>query len=279
MMVKLLPVLLFTFSLSTFGEVNQDYFRTVPEAKAHVFWGRSSQEMLEPHSINVLIWNVKKAEKETWKKEFLDLGKNKDLFVLQEGYDDRNFIRTTLSFPGLRWDMGKSFTYVLYDNHATGTVLGSKAAPSLVFARHTKDLEPVTLTPKTLTVAKYPVAQRLHELLVISVHGINFTGFEAFQNNLNQIKSIVAAHTGPVIVAGDFNTRTQERMDAMKAIMKSLRLKTVVWKNGDQRMKAYLTPHYLDHGFVRGLTVKAAKVFGASTGSDHKPMTLHVRVQ
>jgi endonuclease/exonuclease/phosphatase (EEP) superfamily protein YafD len=44
-------------------------------------------------------------------------------------------------------------------------------------------------------------------------------------------------------------------------------------------MKFKLTSNYLDHGFVRGLSIKNAEVYPESTGSDHKPMSLELALQ
>jgi endonuclease/exonuclease/phosphatase (EEP) superfamily protein YafD len=43
-------------------------------------------------------------------------------------------------------------------------------------------------------------------------------------------------------------------------------------------MRWKLTSNYLDHGFVRGLSVKEAHVAGESIGSDHKPMFIEMAV-
>lgn len=268
--------LLFSLNAESSGLVRNRYFRTVPLSEAHVVFGQARDLSFERDSIKVLVWNVKKAARDSWRNEFDQLAQGRDLFVLQEAYDDARFLNTALSYNNFRWDMGKSFTYVLYDNHATGSMIGSRVEPTNINVLHTFDLEPATKTPKAMTMGTYPIKGEREELLVISIHAINFTSLDAFERNLDQARDAIVKHKGPVLIAGDFNTRTKDRTRNMFKLMAELKMKTVIFKNADQRMKAPLTKNYLDHGFVRGLQVKNAVVIGEADGSDHKPMVLEM---
>jgi endonuclease/exonuclease/phosphatase (EEP) superfamily protein YafD len=170
--------------------------------------------------------------------------------------------------------MGKSFTYNLYNNHATGTMVGSSADPEEVVVTHTPDYEPMTNTPKALTYARYALEGSDKSLLVISVHAINFTTIGPFKRNMLQARAEIEKHDGPVLFAGDFNTHHNLRTNYLMNMMKELKFSTIKFINGHQRMKFKLTGSILDHGFVRGLKVKHAEVLGKAKGSDHKPMVL-----
>lgn len=252
------------------------FYKLVPIEKAHVTQGRAVASDLDPESIKVFVWNIKKAGLDDWKKEFIRFGQNKDLFLIQEAYQKPLFVETLDAFPSVRWDMGISFLYKIYNDQATGNMIGSSVEPSDVLVQHTVDFEPGSDTPKTTTYGKYPVQGSDKELLVISIHGINITSFGSFKRHMAQIEKEINLHDGPVLFAGDFNTRTKARMNHMVEMMKRLGFQTITFKNGEHRMKFKFTPHYLDHGFVRGLKVKAAEVFKDSTGSDHKPMVMEL---
>lgn len=271
--------ILLTLQSQAHAHLVSRYFRKVPVDQAHVISGEANDRYLNPESIKVLVWNIKKTQEVAWKDEFRSFAKNKELFLIQEAYPNELFLTTLAELGNYRWDMGISFTYRLYNNLPTGTMIGSRVYPTLAFVKHTPDLEPITETPKAMTLAKYPVLGLEHELLVINIHGINFTSFSSFKRNIAQAEEEISKHEGPVIIAGDFNTRTKTRLYHLFSKMKALGLSEINFKNGDQRMVAVMTNNILDHGFVRGLTVKDAEVFGSARGSDHKPMVIEVAVQ
>lgn len=252
------------------------FFRKIPVSEALQTFGSARDRELKSDSIKVLVWNIKKTQEKPWKAEFSEYARGKDLFLIQEAYDIDNFLGVIKSYDGFRWDMGKSFTYSLYNNHATGTMVGSSAEPEEVIVTHTTDHEPVSNTPKSLTYARYGLEGSDKSLLVISVHAINFTTIGPFKRNMLQARAEIEKHDGPVLFAGDFNTHHGLRTNYLMNMMKELGFTTIKFINGHQRMKFKLTGHILDHGFVRGLKVKHAEVIGKSRGSDHKPMILEL---
>lgn len=258
--------------------ITNRFFKIIPESQAHVSHGSAHGREFKSNNIKAFIWNIKKAGLFNWQTEFERYGKNQDLILLQEAYQTNRFITTTSSFPGVRWDMGISFLYKRYNNQATGTMIGSVVEPTEVTVKHTPDLEPVVNTPKAMTFAKYPVENKPNELLVISVHGINITSFGSFKRHMAQAENIITKHDGPVLFAGDFNTRTKGRTKYLMDLINKYGFKPVEFKNGHQRMRWKFTNNYLDHSFVRGLSVKHAEVVGESNGSDHKPMFVEFSV-
>ncbi len=251
------------------------YFHRVPIERAHLTWGEAQLSELPADSLDVLVWNVKKGAKETFGSEIQRLGEDKDIFLIQEAFTSPEFIQKISWFSDYQWELGISFTYRLYSNNGTGNMIGARVKPTWVKVEHTVDLEPVTETPKTTAYAKYPVAGREEELLVISMHGINFTSFEAFARHLEQVRGEIERHSGPVILAGDFNTRTKERMAQVRTFTNSLHLLEVKFVNGNLRMTAVGSNNILDHAFLKGFKVRHAEVF-PSRGSDHQPLVLNL---
>lgn len=258
--------------------ITNRFFKIIPESEAHVFHGSAHGREFKKSSIKAFIWNIKKAALYNWQTEFEKFGKNQDLIVLQEAYQTKRFMGATSAFSGVRWDMGISFLYKRYNNQATGTMIGSVVEPTEVVVRHTPDLEPLVKTPKAMTFAKYPIENDDDELLVISVHGINITSFGSFKRHMAQAETEINKHDGPILFAGDFNTRTQGRTKYLMDMINKYGFKTVEFKNGHHRMRWKFTNNYLDHSFVRGLSVKNAEVIGESNGSDHKPMFVELAV-
>ncbi len=249
------------------------YFSRVPIERAHITIGNAQASELENSDLQILVWNVKKGVKENFHSELVKYGTGKDLFLIQEAYTADFFQESLAYFGNYQWDLGISFTYRLYNNDGTGNMIGSWVRPSWVKVEHTLDYEPVTETPKTTTYAKFRVSGKERELLVVSVHGINFLGLGAFERHVDQIKTNMMGHQGPVIFAGDFNTRTKRRYQEVVEMARDLDLTEVGFVNGELRMRSFGTSNILDHAFIRGFKINHAEVF-QSQGSDHKPMTL-----
>jgi endonuclease/exonuclease/phosphatase (EEP) superfamily protein YafD len=272
-----------SFSLSAVAApqdiILRHFIRKIPISEAHASYGVAQDRELKSDSINVLVWNIKKTEMSPWKREFSEYSKGKDLILVQEAYDNDLFLDTINSYEGYRWDMGRSFAYAKYKNRSTGTMIGSTAEPEEVIVTHSPDHEPITNTPKAMTYAKYGLEGTDKSLLVITVHAINFRELAPFKRNMLQAKAEIDKHDGPVLFAGDFNTHLKSRTNYLMSLMKDLKFKTVSFVNGHLRMKAKVTGYFLDHGFVRGLTVKSAEVLGKSRGSDHRPMVMELSLE
>lgn len=249
-------------------------YRPVPLEKSHTYRGYTLQNELNPFDIDVLVWNIKKTSMNKWEEEFLDFGKDKELILVQEYYDGEIFKKTIEGFTQMRWDMAASFSFPEKNNITTGTMIGSVATPSEVVVTQSSGLEPVTRTPKTIIFAKYPIAGRNDHLLVISVHGINLKGQKSFEHHMIQAKNEIEKHDGPILFAGDFNTRTKKRTRYLFSMVDKLGLEEVTFKNGQYRMEGAFSNNFLDHAFIRGLHVENAEVIPDSSGSDHKPLIL-----
>jgi endonuclease/exonuclease/phosphatase (EEP) superfamily protein YafD len=77
--------------------------------------------------------------------------------------------------------------------------------------------EPWLGTPKAVAVARFPLAEE-PALLVISLHAINFTlGVSDYRDMLGLLGSLLDAHPGPAVVAGDFNHWNPWRAAALEA--------------------------------------------------------------
>jgi endonuclease/exonuclease/phosphatase (EEP) superfamily protein YafD len=273
-------LLLSLFSVDATSQVDDKglgsfWFKILPEKDSLFKQGHSSERQLAS-KISALIWNIKKAQLKNWKKEFINFGKGKDLFLVQEAYETDVFLSTLNAFEGFEWNLGASFLYRKYGDAATGTMVASQVEPAEVLVKHSPDVEPIAGTPKSATFVKYPISGKAEELLVISVHGINFETNGAFKRHMCQIKRVIEKHAGPVLLAGDFNTWNDSRSSHLSSVTSGLGLVEAQYKNGEARMS--FAGHFLDHIFTRGLIVNSAEVIADSVGSDHKPFLLDFSV-
>jgi endonuclease/exonuclease/phosphatase (EEP) superfamily protein YafD len=106
------------------------------------------------------------------------------------------------------------------------------------------------------------------KLLVANVHAINFAGFGNFEAQMQHIELALAAHRGPALLAGDFNTWTTRRLRRIEGLMRSTGLEPIAFAN-DRRA----TP--LDHAFVRELDVLDSRIH-RSRASDHAALSFEL---
>lgn len=250
-------------------------FEVLSEKESMVTFGRGSRAHLNPYSIQALIWNIKKGSMEKFEEEFVRYSRGKELFLLQEVYRDDAFVSLIRKIRA-DWNFGISFLYKRENNTPTGSMVGGIFKATDSFVKHSPDKEPITDTPKSITFSRYPVRGRSQDLMVVSVHGINFETTGAFKRQMDQVHGELKNFTGPVLLAGDFNTWNKSRTSYLFEIISDLGLSEVRLKNGKYRKT--FNGYYLDHIFARGVDIKSAEVRPESKGSDHQPMILDFRI-
>jgi endonuclease/exonuclease/phosphatase (EEP) superfamily protein YafD len=131
--------------------------------------------------------------------------------------------------------------------------------------------EPLFPVPKSAMVVRYRLQGHDKTLAVANLHAVNFTlGLGRFGEQIEAVAQELAAHDGPVVFAGDFNTWSQPRLELLLGVTRRLALEAVQ-PAPDGRIRA-LGMH-LDHVFVRGLKVERATAPVVSS-SDHNPILL-----
>ena len=251
------------------------YFRTIPLNKAYAQRGTARFEYLNKDKVSLLIWNIQKLKQKQWEDEFNKLAEGKDLILFQEAYENKIFIEKTSALQDFTWDFAQSFEYLLY-GVTTGNMIGSNTRNTNAKVLHSPDLEPVLDTPKATMATTYPIIDSDKELLVISIHGINFTTNNKFYRQLNQIFALIDQHDGPVIFGGDFNTHNNKRFDFMMREAKKRNLINLDFRDSYLRKK--FSGNILDHTLARGVEVIDSYIPTDIQGSDHSPMVLEVKI-
>jgi endonuclease/exonuclease/phosphatase (EEP) superfamily protein YafD len=113
-------------------------------------------------------------------------------------------------------------------------------------------------------------------LLVANIHGINFTlGVAIYQEQLESLFELMKQHTGPIVLAGDFNTWSDERMQIVEDLAQSLMLESLDYTNHNRTI---MFGNALDHVFYRGLEPVEHDTWHV-TSSDHNPTHVSFRVK
>jgi len=250
-------------------------FFTIPQLKDVLRpLGQAQNSTLNPDHINILIWNMFKGKKDSWKRDYANLTRKCDVLILQEMFLDDQMKKVFADHVGFEYTTATSF---LFDKKqiATGVATASMSSSSFQTFLRSQDREPIVNTPKVILVTTYPIDGSEQELLVVNIHAINFVTDAAFARHIFSVIPKIKNHQGPLIFAGDFNTWSEDRLGFINKMVKMLNLSEVRFFP-DSRMRTFGNP--LDHVFYRGLELKDAKVWGEVEGSDHKAMEASFRI-
>lgn len=272
---RLFSVLLLSLFITTGVQAKRLWpaskFMIPPLSESYISMGQAREQQLNPKSIKILVWNMLKGSRKSWTSDYAKIANGNDILMLQEAYWNDHMVQGLDNLQDYLYQLGVSFLYLKDNNTPTGTVIGSKVEPVDSGFVRTRDLEPFIKTPKAMTYATYAIAGSAKELMVINIHGINFANHSAFENHIEQALDIIDSHNGPIVFAGDFNTRTKKRMAHLRGVLSHKGFTELGFRD-DKRSKVF--GNYLDHAFVRGLLVKDAVVLKHIKSSDHKPMRL-----
>lgn len=271
---------LFTILCALFAPVAEaGVFKIPPLEESFYQWGESTRSELDPENIKVVVWNILKAKKKKFQRDFAAIGSDTDIFMLQEVNDSDDFFEAYESYPNHQIHFGTSFTYkkrTFWGKRLkSGTAISSSASISDSGMVRSKELEPFVKTPKVVTWAKLPIAYSDTELLAINIHGLNMTKNKDFAAQVEMCGKLIQNHKGPVVFGGDFNTSDLEKYNAMMNVVIENGLVAVPFKN-DERRRSKFSKLIIDHTFIRGLQIKNAEVLHKLKSSDHKAMMLEL---
>ncbi len=219
--------------------------------------------------LNVLVWNVYKQNRESLYSELTRYAQNQQLLLLQEASLDSEFLSW---IKEQKWLANQVNAFKAFDVSAGVLNLG-RHAPMLACAE--LQTEPWLRLPKSGIYAKYALSNDQF-LIVVNLHAINFTvGTKEYQQQLNAFKQALSSHSGPVLVAGDFNSWSDARQQALQTSLSAYGLKSVKF-HPDHR-KTFITGLALDHVFYRGMTLIDAST-PISEASDHNPLLVSFRL-
>ena len=248
-----------TSLLAERAKVCSAYLGTLPVAEGQVLSG----------SLDILSWNIQKANNEGWMDDLLLLGGEAHLAFIQEAA-----LQAQLGELNPRGPLVQSFSegYTTASLN-TGVMTLSRHAPTMQcnFTR----TEPWLGTPKAATVTEHALEGRDDRLLAINLHAVNFTfGVDDLQEQLRPLVELLVTHRGPAILAGDFNTWSDARQRLVDRVLFQHGLEPLSFEP-DLRTTAFGRP--LDHIYVRGLTAEYTEVVPV-TSSDHNALRARLKL-
>ena len=228
--------------------------------------------------LRVLSWNIHKAVAPELVGELARLAADRapHLLALQEA-------RPGLDLPaGYAGHHATSFRRGLVGPEE-GVMTLARGAVAAARGVRSSERELRLFTPKAALISTLPL-EGGGELRVVNVHGLNFDpSGRQLARQLEDLRHRVEDLDGPLVVAGDFNTWNDRRMDAVRELARALDLREVApdFPGGTKgrlplrraRETLGLDPRlHLDRLLVRGLEPVHAAWLESYGGSDHVPL-------
>lgn len=224
---------------------------------------------LDPRAIRLVTWNVHKQADPGWQRDLRTLSSGNDIVLLQEIVLDSP-LRDLIADEGFRWVMASSF---LMSDIDYGVLTAARVQPVATCTE--RIAEPLLRIPKSAIISWFALRGRPETLAVVNVHAINFSlSLGAYRAQFRAIGEALAGHEGPVILAGDLNTWSAARAQAVRDVATRLGL-TEVRFAADRRSVFF--GHELDHIYTRGLALVASSAMLVRS-SDHNPVEATLRV-
>lgn len=215
--------------------------------------------------LNVSVWNIYKQKRKNWKHVLKRLSHSSQLVLLQEAGLTTEMV-DFINSHSLNVAMTKAFKLF-------GTSLGvmnlSASPASSACAFHAT--EPLIRFAKSALITHYPLSNG-ETLLVVNLHGINFDWQLArYTEQFEALSLELGGHSGPIILAGDFNTWRNDRLKLIYDFAKRFGLSEAEY-HLDERQRFFGLA--LDHLFYRGLDFHHAES-KVTDASDHNPIIAH----
>lgn len=224
---------------------------------------------INPASFSVISWNSHRSSHDDWHQDLVSLGRGADIILLQEAALAR-VLKPLPEVVASHWLMATAFHL---DDQEIGILSAALVSPEAYCV--SREPEPLFKIPKIGLAARFPLQGTERSLLVVNIHLVNFTlGLKALQRQILPLETIIRSHPGPVILAGDFNTWSDERESLVERKMADLQMSSVSF-DPDKRVRFF--NHPVDGIYYRGLEVVESLTYQVDS-SDHNPLEVHFKM-
>lgn len=220
-----------------------------------VQWGESSEVQLE-QDFKLCFWNIHKIKHERSLRDLNELVTKADILLVQE----------VIESPELSEHFQGQF---VRSWGQTGVATLSETRPVALQPLISRDFELGLFTPKAILISKYQWGDQV--VTIANVHALNFVSHSLYQRQMDDLARELSRASGPVIVAGDFNTWNAKRLKYLSATFSQLGLSEVDFFTERPRDPRIGLFGLLDRAFVRGVQVSELEILDQLDSSDHLP--------
>ncbi|WP_085247919.1 endonuclease/exonuclease/phosphatase family protein [Gilliamella mensalis] len=230
---------------------------------------RVNKPLIDQRSFSILVWNIfkqKRADCIDTLKQYVDKTK---LILLQEAQTTSPL----LNFISQHNKIADHVPAYRFNDIYAGVMTISDSLPTSLFSFREK--EPLIRVSKSALITIYPIRHSKQQLLVANIHAVNFSiGVKVYRQQIYMLLNRIKEHNGPVILAGDFNAWSRQRLNLLYHLVRSIEVKPV---NFSVDIRKTFMGRPLDFVFYRGLQLNAAEII-STTASDHNPLLVNFKL-
>ncbi len=238
-----------------------------------------------PERIIVVTWNAQKGGSDQFKPDLarLVIIGAPDFVFLQEARVD---LLTTERIGG---HFASSWSYPWPNGNVIGLLTLSKVPPTRIQPMPSKYKEFFVTAPKLSLATTYPLVNG-QELLAINVHLLAFERWTTtgIGSQMEDIRAVMEEHVGPIVLVGDFNTWSEDRLELVEKVVREVGLTEVTEfsserRTGDKEWDFLNWLFGIDEGipldrvYYRGFTHYSAKVLPYES-SDHRALQVSLEL-
>ncbi|OCG21294.1 hypothetical protein A9G22_09960 [Gilliamella sp. App2-1] len=228
-----------------------------------------NKPLIDQTPFSILVWNIfkqKRANCINILKQYADKTK---LILLQEA----QATSPLLNFISQHNKIADHVPAYCFNDIYVGVMTISNSLPTSLFSF--REREPLIRVSKSALITIYPISNSKQQLLVANMHAVNFSiGVKAYRQQMHMLLNRIKEHNGPIILAGDFNAWSKQRLHLLYQFVRSFELKSV---NFSVDMRKTFMGRPLDFVFYRGLQLNTAEII-STTASDHNPLLANFRL-
>jgi len=174
-------------------------------------------------TIDLLSWNIhKEGNKKQWIRDILntDCTKSPDIILFQEASLNTG-LKHVLKVKNINW---KFLPNIIKDNTYSGVLTASNSFGKNVISLTSVGKEPITETPKVILITSH-ISRSGNTIILANVHGLNFVSIGKFKDQIRHLyDELLVFKNHPIIITGDFNTWSSERVSILEQYFSELNL-------------------------------------------------------
>ncbi|WP_392560089.1 endonuclease/exonuclease/phosphatase family protein [Orbus mooreae] len=225
-----------------------------------------TKPLITSNQLNILVWNIfkqKRADSLTVLKQYID---DSALILLQEAQTTPQL----LNFISRNNKIADHVPAYSFNDIYAGVMTIANSLPISVIPF--KEKEPLIRIPKSALITEYSLPNTTKTLLVANIHAVNFSfGVKIYHQQIRMLLNQLETHQGPVILAGDFNAWSRQRLHLVYHLIRKINLKPV---NFTTDIRKTFMGRPLDFVFYRGLKIEKAEIIH-TLASDHNPLLVN----
>lgn len=222
-----------------------------------------NKPLIDKTSFSILVWNIFKQKRADCIEILEQYASKAKLILLQEAQTTPQL----LNFISRQNKIADHVPAYCFNNIYAGVMTITDTVPTYLFSF--REREPLIRVPKSALITIYPIFNSNQHLLVANIHAVNFSiGVKSYRQQMHMLLNRIKEHKGPVILAGDFNAWSQQRLNLLYQLVETINLKPV---NFSIDIRKTFMGRPLDFVFYRGLQLDTAKII-STTASDHNPL-------